>query len=192
MVQTVANEEIEGKIKEFIDVAEKFDERYKQKIFEVLLADYLKSRLPERAAEQPDVTIVAAPVEQKSALPIDVKAFLQQYQVPEEKIPKLFYTQGTDVRPIYHVEKDKPAVAQVKLALMAALENALKPNGRFDFLIETVRERCREHGVYDGANFKTNFKNNAKFFKTLKDEEPVELSPDGKAELADVILAITE
>ena len=48
----MTTEELESKIKEFIDVAEKFAEPYRQKIFEVLLTDYLKGL--QRAKEPLD------------------------------------------------------------------------------------------------------------------------------------------
>jgi hypothetical protein len=36
------------------------------------------------------------------------------------------------------------------------------------------------------------FKNNSKLFKSLADEEHIELSPEGQTELADVILAVAK
>ena len=185
------NEELEAKIKEFIGIADKFDERYRQKIFEVLLINYLRGTQPTK--EAPEKVEVPAPVAapQKFMVPIGVRAVLQQYNVPEEVIQKLFLIEGTEVQRIYKLTTDKKAVAQMQVALLTALENALKPNGKFEFSIEVVKTRCRDdYGAYDVANFKANFKKNSNLFKSLDDEEHVELSTDGKAELAEAILAV--
>ena len=74
---------------------------------------------------------------------------------------------------------------------MVALENAVQGN-KFEFSIEEVRKQCQNHKVYDRKNFKTNFKKNAKFFKSLNDEEHVELSPEGQTELAEVISIVVK
>jgi len=193
VVQSVANEELEGKIKEYIDIAEKFLEPYRQKIFEILLTDYLRgAHAPQEAPTKVEVT--PPPVPKKYVIPIGVRAFLQQYSVPEDRIQKLFLidTEGEEIQPIYHLKTTVVADAQIQLALLTALENALKLERKFEFSVEAVRERCKELRLYDAPNFNAIFKRKSDFFKSLKDEEHVELSPDGKAELAEVILAITE
>jgi len=194
MVDILTTEELESKIKEFIELAEKFAEPYRQKIFEILLADYLRSKSPEIVPEVSEVAVPAvvptpAP---KFIIPIGVRAFLQQYSVPEDKIRKLFFIEGKEIHPTYQLKTTVVADAQIQLALMTALENALKPGGKFEFSIEAVRARCKEVKLYDQPNFNAIFKRKDSYFKSLKDEEHVELSLDGKAELADVILAITE
>jgi len=178
----VSTEELENKVKEFIAFAEKIPERYREKCFEVLLSAYLASiRAQEKAI-----------VPQKFVIPIDVRAFLQQYSVPEENIQELFITEREEIRPTYSIKTVKKAEAQIQLALLAALENALRPGGKFELSVEAVRQRCINHRVYDYSNFKTYFKKNKRLFDSLKDEEHVGLSPDGKAELAEVILEIVK
>ena len=78
----------------------------------------------------------------------------------------------------------------MQVALLTALENALKPSGRFEFSVEDVKQRCIGLKVFDSTNFAANFKNNAKLFEDLDDKEHVKLSPDGKSELAEAILAV--
>ena len=190
-VDVLTTEELEGKIKDLIELAEKFAEPYRQKIFEVLLADYLRTVQEPEAPPQVEL-IAPAVVPQKFVIPIGVRAVLQQYNVPEEVIQKLFLVEGTEIQRIYKLTTNKKAVAQMQVALLTALENALKPGGKFEFSIEVVKNRCKDdYGAYDLANFKANFKKNAKLFKSLDDEEHVELSTDGKAELAEAILAVT-
>lgn len=191
VVDVLTTEELEGKIKELIELAEKFAEPYRQKIFEVLLADYLRS---VQKPEAPPQVELPAPlvVPQKFVIPIGVRAVLQQYNVPEEVIQKLFLVEGTEIQRIYKLTTTKKAIAQMQVTLLTALENALKPGGKFEFSMEVVKTRCKDdYGAYDLANFKANFKKNVKLFKSLDDEEHVELSTDGKAELAEAILAVS-
>ena len=131
-------------------------------------------------------------VKEAFKIPIDVKAFFEQYDVPENVLNELFLIEGKEIRPIYKLKTAKKAEAQIQIALLTALENALKSTpSKFHFNKEDVRKRCKEMGYYDSANFMKNFKNNAKLFKDL-DEENVELSPEGKERLAEVILEIME
>jgi hypothetical protein len=192
MVEILTAEELESKIKEFIDIAEKFSEPYRQKIFEVLLISYLRgTQGPKEVPEKVETPVPPVIPPQKFVIPIGVRAVLQQYNVPEDIIEKLFLIEGTEVHPIYKLTTSKKATAQIQVALLAALENALKPSGKFEFSIEVVKNRCKDdYGAYDPPNFKAIFKKNAKLFKSLDDEEHVELSTDGKAELAEAILAV--
>jgi hypothetical protein len=45
---------------------------------------------------------------------------------------------------------------------------------------------------FDTANFQAIFKKNQSLFKSLSDPEHVEISPDGKVELAEAILEIAK
>jgi len=189
MVGILTTEGLESKIKEFIEIAEKFSEPYRQKIFEVLLTNHLRSvqpskEVPEKAEEPLPMT------PEKFIIPIDVRAVLSQYGVPEDRIQKLFLTAGAEIRPIYTIKTTKKSDAQMQVSLLTALENALKPGGRFEFSIEDVRQRCINQKVYDSGNFAAHFKNNSRLFENLDDKEHVILSPDGKSELAEAILAV--
>jgi len=192
MVDILTAEELESKIKEFIEIAEKFSEPYRQKIFEVLLINYLQgTQAPKEAPEKVEPPTPPAIPPQRFVIPIGVRAVLQQYNVPEENIQKLFVIEANEIRPKFKLTTTKKAAAQMQVALLTALENALKPGGKFEFSIEVVKNRCKDdYRAYDLANFKANFKKNAKLFKSLDDEEHVELSTDGKAELAEAIMAV--
>lgn len=187
----MTTEQLEAKIKEFVEIAEKLPEQYREKCFEVLLLKYLNTQSFEKRV--PEVTRAPIVSAQQFGLPIDVKAFLSQYMIAEDSVRKLFYIEGTEIRPIYQIKAtESVATAQVQIALLTALENALKPERGFQFSFEEVKNRCKERGIDYGTNFRNNFKNSLRLFKGLKDEAHVELSPDGKAELADVITAILE
>jgi hypothetical protein len=183
-------EELEKPIQDIISLVEKFDERYREKCFEILLNTYLRTEL--KLPPKPEIgEKEAGEGKEEFIIPIDVRAFLQQYNIPEEILQKLFLMEKNEIRPIYILKTTKKATAQMQITLLTALENALSGK-KFEFSIEPIRERCKNHKVYNAANFKANFKGNQEYFKSLVDEEHVELSPEGKTELADVISAVAE
>ena len=182
-------DELESKIKAFVEIAEKLPERYREKCFEVMLTNYLSTLM---TAKRPEIVVTppSTPTT-KPNIQIDVKAFLQQYNVLEDSIQKLFLVEGENIRSIYSLKTTKKSDAQMQVAFLIAFEHALK-SGKFEFSMEEVRQKCKELLVYDVSNFTAHFKNNTKFFKDLINEEHIELSPNGKSELAEVILEITK
>lgn len=191
--QSINFAELEKPIQDIITLVEKLDEKYRQKCFEVMLDFFLHKKFQLAAGPK----LIEEAEEQKGEMefiiPIDVRAFLQTYGVPEETIGKLFLIQKNEIRPIYKITTTKKAKAQIQLALLAALENAVQKQGnKFEFSIEKIREECQKHKVYDLANFRSIFKKNEKLFKSLDDEEHVELSPEGQTELAEVISTVAK
>jgi len=67
-----------------------------------------------------------------------------------------------------------------------ALENAIT-NGQFQVDIEALRTRCNEQKCYDATNFTKNIKDNVNLFKSIANDQPLSLSPDGKSDLADLL-----
>ncbi len=184
------DEEIEELAKRAVKIAEKLPDKFQEKGFEVLLNAFLRGT--PRSVDAESGKEATPPAPQKAFLvPIDVRAFLQQYDVPEESLSKLFYIHGNEIRPTYKISSTKKATAQTQIAVLTALESALLA-GKFGFSFEAVRERCKEHKCYDAANFAKTFKNRSNLFKSLSDEEHVELSPDGKAELAETIAELSK
>jgi ribosomal protein S8 len=194
-LQKTEFEELEKPIKEIIALVNKLDEKYREKCFEILLNLYLRRKF-EAPAIAPKEKISAKEkevIQEKSPLPIDVRAFLTQNSIPEEVIGKLFLVDKDETRHIYKITTIKKATAQIQIALLSALESAMgKQRNKFEFSMEKVRKLCQGYNVYDIANFKAHFKNNSKLFKGLDDEEHVELSPEGQTELADVISAVAK
>lgn len=185
--------ELEKPIQDIITLVEKLDEKYRQKCFEVLLDFYLHKEFQPATKPKPIEEAEKQKGEKEFIIPIDIRAFLQTYEVPEEIIGKLFLIEKNETRPIYKITTTKKSEAQIQLALLAALENAVQKQGnKFEFSIEKVRKQCQKHKVYDRGNFKTNFRNNMKFFKSLDDKEHVELSPEGQTELAEVISTVAK
>src|SRR6266571_5385673 len=181
-----------AKIAETI-IAEKVPDKFQEKCFEILFQSFIAGRSPSQAPPEADKAAAKDEASPKPSaefvVPIDVRAFLQQNNVPEESLPKLFLMQGTDVRPTYKIKTTKKAKAQIQIALLTALENALR-GGKFEFDTENIRQRCKDLRCYDSPNFVSIFKANTALFKSLADVVHVELSPDGRAELAEAITAI--
>jgi hypothetical protein len=181
-------------IQEIIAFTNTLDEKYREKCFEVLLNFYL-----HKWSFMAPATAEAARIpKEKSAgeatpLPLPVRAFLSQNNIPVDSIEKLFLIENGEVVPKYKIKEQKKATAQIQLAMLSAFKNALvSPGTMFEFSIKDVRELCKEHDVYDIANFTANFKKNNSLFKDLaSDEEHVKLTPDGKTELAEAIVAVS-
>lgn len=180
-------EQLEEEIKKIIELVEKLPEAYRITAFEVLLNSAVRSAGPATVP-------IAATTETKPeittalSLPIDVKAFLVQYNLPEDAISRLFLIHGSEIRPVYKITEGKYSTAQMQIALLAALENALRgTDTKFEFSFEQVRTLCKRYNKYDSGNFTTNFKSNKKLFVGLSNEDQIEPSPDGKDALADLI-----
>jgi hypothetical protein len=170
---------------------------FRQKCFEILLGNTLQT--PQLFSMQKDTgTSIQETTQsqiQKSSkpfvLPIDVKAFLTQYKLDESILWKCFLVEGGEIRPLYHLKVTKKATAQIQHALMLCLENALS-KGQFSVDIEVLRTRCQENKCYGSDNFIRNLKNNDWLFKGVPTDQPLVLSSDGKAELADLIEQIKD
>jgi len=193
--QSIAFTELEKPIQEIIALTNKIDERYREKCFEILLNFYLKKELQLVTEPETEEKGEKEAITKKEGflIPIDVRAFLQTHSIPEETIKKLFVVDKDEIRPAYKITTIKKAQAQIQIALLVALENAVSKQGnKFEFSIENVRQRCQDYKVYDLANFKAYFKNNTNLFKSLTDEEHVELSPEGQTELAETIILVAK
>lgn len=187
-------EKLRNPIQEIIAFTNTLDERYREKCFEVLLEYYLHT---DKIAIQPQVEISTVTKEQVTGggvtLPLSIQGFLKTNNVPIDVVGKLYLIDNSEIVPTYKLKKDTmKATAQIQLALLSAFKNALaNTSTMFEFSIEDVRTLCKEHGVYDGGNFMTNFKNSAALFKDFPgDEKHVKLTPDGKTELGKVLLAV--
>ena len=176
-----------GKLKEITELAESVPEPFRVKCFELLLSHHLSAQEGKdefKGGSKKETKTDAPP--QKFILPIDVKAFLNQYSLGEASVKKLFFIEGNNIRPIYELKVHKKAAAQIQHALLMSLESALI-SGEFKFSSAGLRQRCKDLKCFDSANFMATLKNNSSYFKDLDDEESICLSTDGKAELADVI-----
>jgi len=179
----------EEELKKIVSLAKSVPEEYREKCFELLLASALRSTSPPESAREasdgPEKALEPA-ARSQFTLPIDVKAFLSQYQLDDSLLAKHFHVEGDQVVPIYQLKSTKKAEAQIQHALMMALESAMT-SGAFQVEVEALRQRCLDHRCYDKANFTHILKRNDRLFKKVVTDEPLTLSPDGKAELAELL-----
>jgi hypothetical protein len=193
--QSIDFAELEKPIQEIITLTNKIDERYREKCFEILLNFYLmeKTGKPITVSVKEELEKKEEVVKESFEVPIDVRAFLIQQSIPEDVISKLFFIAKGEIRPIYNITTGKKSEGQIQVALLTALENAIKaPSNKFEFSVENIRTRCQKLNVYDIANFTAVFKRNGRLFNGLDDEEHVELSPVGQTELAETIILVTK
>lgn len=177
-------------LKEIVDLANSVPDEFKQKCFELLLAHSLAGRTIKEEPIQKPPAPVPATSPKPPVLPIDVRAFFSQYNIDQSKLAKLFFIEGSEIRPLYHIKTTVKANAQVQLALLMTLEQALN-DGQFSVQIESLRTRCDELKMYDSVNFMTILKKNSSLFKAVDKSQPLVLSSDGKSELADLIEELT-
>lgn len=174
-------------LKKIVDLAKSVPEKYRQKCFELLLSDALRTISPPPPIVSPHTPPPPPSSPPKQfVLPIDVKAFLSQYGIDESLIWKFFLIEGAEIRPIYQLQVTNKAKAQIQHALLMALETAIS-SGQFQADIESLRSRCQEQKCYDAPNFMKNLKYSASLFKAVEDDQPLSLSPEGKSELADLL-----
>ncbi len=189
-------EKLRKPILDIINFTNTLDKEYREKCFEVLLTHYL-------ATNGETNTNIYSPILQESKAnltgpklphdyPFELKTFLQENNISEEIINKLFLREKGEVRPIYKILEKKKAVAQIQIALLTAFENALMvPNGALEFPMKNARQRCVERSLYDNNDFIYNFKIRAGLFTSL-DSEVVRLTPVGKTELANTMVMISK
>jgi hypothetical protein len=188
--EAIEYEKFRKTIEDIIKFTNTIDEVYREKCFEVLLSHYLSN-----SAGMKNSSLMLEYTNNVSGaqdLPSELKVFLQQNSISEEMMNKFFLREKGEVRPIYKITEKKKSIAQIQIAMLTALENALAtPKGAFEFSMNTVRRRCVDYNVYDGFDFMFNFKNRAGLFTSL-DHEVVTLTPIGKTELANIINIISK
>ena len=185
---------LSASINQIIEICEKILPTYRNSCFEILL----KAKLQEsdkrlfQKTESPQTENLPQKVNAALEIPIDVRAFLSQFNINESIIQELFVFDNQEIRTKFKISSIIKSKAQLQVALLLALENAIKnPQNAFEFSYEDAKTRCQDRAIYDIKNFKNHFKNNKKLFKSLTDVNKVSLSPDGKSELADIISQIT-
>lgn len=176
------------KLAEIVELSESVPDAFQVKCFEILLSHAVEPAPPSRTpqAQREGEEQKASEGEPEFVLPIDVKAFLTQYGLSPQLLWQLFLVESGEIRPVYQLNTTKMAEAQVHHTLMMSLENALL-TGEFKAKVEAVRERCRDRKLYDSNNFLRNFRSRDTLFRDPDDTEELVLTPDGKAELANLL-----
>ncbi len=183
-------EKFRNPIQEIINFTRTIDEGYREKCFEVLLNHYLSGGLEVKTCG-----VVESPLKnmfEMANFSGETKVFLEQNNISEQVLTKLFTKIKGDICPIYKITENRRAKAQIQIALLTALENALRgANGTFEFSVNTVRQRCMEIKMYDGRDYYINFMDAAGLFGNLN-YEVIKLSGTGKTELASIVAALTK
>ncbi len=173
---------LEVEIKNIANLVDKIPETYRVKTFDLLLSKLLE-----------DITEDSGSGSEKSTnspivIPIEVKGLLKKHNITEKALEKIFFIENNQVVPIYELPTDKKATSQIQLALLLALENSLnEKSGKLEFSIENVRQGCKDRKCHDSRNFSANFNREKSLFSSLEDPEHVDLSKNGKDELAKTI-----
>lgn len=199
--------ELESKILEFAELAQKCPERFQEKCFEVLLQQYLSGQTKPSQRQQADqvadpdaeqvgdveTDVTSDGQEDIAAGDLHVKArrFLERSGISLEELNQIFYKEGSELLPLYDdLGTTRLAESQTRIALLQALRAGL-PSGEFAFDGEEVRAEAQLRKCYDAGNFATNFKNNAALFdgftKYDRKHPSIRLSERGRGELAQLI-----
>ena len=90
--------------------------------------------------------------------------FLEQHQIPEPSISRVYHLDGDSYRIIVKDLKEKTnSKKQVKLALLLGV-GGLLAGGQPMFSKERLIEVCREYGAYDAPNFASHMKKQRDMF----------------------------
>ncbi len=90
--------------------------------------------------------------------------FLDQHQIPEPSISRVYHLDGDSYRIIVKDLKEKTnSKKQVKLALLLGV-GGLLAGGQPVFSKERLIEVCREYGAYDAPNFASHMKKQRDMF----------------------------
>lgn len=185
-MSSIKSDQLEKIIREIIELINKFPEKYQPILLNVLLRDSLEM---SRKSIFPETQVVAPDEISEFIIPIDVRAFLIQYDLSEKIIHQLYLIEKNQITQLWRLKTTKKSLAQIQIALLNAFENALQI-GKFEFSYEEVRNRCKEEMVYDSINYSTIFRTYSDYFKSFDDKEHIALSPDGKEALANAMLEL--
>ena len=90
--------------------------------------------------------------------------FLDQHQIPEQAISRVFHLEGDSYHIIVRDLKEKTnSKKQIKLALLLGV-GGLLAGGQAMFSKERLIDVCREYGAYDGPNFASHMKKRRDMF----------------------------
>lgn len=180
--------EVRKIIDDIIEIVSDLTPEYRSIAFELLLTKYLQ---PERTTVYELDQSMSVKGQERKIIHIDVRAFLAQFGIDQYAIETLFMIGEDEIRPTYTLQPVSKLATQKQLALLLSLENALN-TGSFGFDPYQLRERLETYGAYDKNHFKQNLRRLSNFFKSLENQDWIELSAEGKAELAQTIWELTK
>lgn len=190
-----------GKIKEINRVVETCPDSVKEKCFELLFktvfsgSPFVQGSVYKEGPEMElDSKGDTPEIEEKKSsykLPPNVLAFSRKYGLSATDLEKLFILDHEPLLPIYKINSQNIARAQLQKVMMVLLENGLL-NNQIKAPYQELRESCKEDGLAD-SNFNKTLKKRHKLFKgaiqstKIIETGVVELTGDGYEKLAETI-----
>lgn len=188
----------EEKIKEILALVKLCPENLQVGCFELLFNHYFSNSQQGHKIDivkeiLPETNTVLTEPESEAIqlrdLHAKIKAFVTKGDVTLEQLNDIFYKENDSIRPLYDdLKTTKMSDAQIRLALLGALENALT-SGDFVIELEKIRKMCELHKCYDAGNFTTNFKKSKSYFteEYKKGLTMFTLSAEGKKQALAVV-----
>ena len=193
---------LKAEIKEIADIASEVPERFRDKCFEVLLANLLSpsEAAPASAQKQKpkDGTTTEAEKRQEQAesnipTPSQIRVLMSKTGVVADDIGKMLFVEDGEVHFVREPSHTTVSKGQIEWALLLALKSGLL-NNILSADPEEVRSVCQDKGFYDKGNFATNFKGAKakKLFKNLMEPQgdPQTLTADGQEALGTLIKSL--
>lgn len=206
---------LKSEIKEIITIVNQCPEALQEKCFELLLDNYLRANNQAKPTKTIDKSVeiidktdnTDEPKEEKTSnneeeivltdFHIKTRKFLETNNITIGMINALYYKEDGKLMALYEsLNSNKMTDCQNRIALLTAFENSFSNGGEMVFNGEVVRQRCQDLKCYDAPHFADTFKRFSSLFDnwTGKYEKKAQysLSPEGKKELANVLLELAE
>lgn len=172
-------EKIKGLLNDVISIADSCPEKYQIKCFEILLNASLAI---EGVAPASAGAIVPSRTPQFE--------FFTRHNIGEEEWQRVFHFDGSSYSLIVSSLKEKSvSKKQVKLALLLGAK-ALLETGEGNLEKAQLVELCKQHAVYDSANFATHMRRNKNLF--LPRGNNWILTKPGEGQAAEVIKELSQ
>lgn len=207
--------ELKDEIKNIIEIVQQCPESLQEKCFELLLKYYVTevqgAERGEQISQQNNIDNKDNKIERDenkendlaeeiklTDFHIKVQKFLTSNGLDISYINNIYYKENDKLLPLYEtLGTTKMSECQIRIALLTAFENSFNDaNGDMCFNGEVVRQRCHAMKCYDSSNFSSNFKKNSSLLDNFSDKYDKNtiyiLSPDGKKELAKILLEIAK
>jgi hypothetical protein len=195
-------EKLKAGVKEIAEIATSVPEQFRDKCFELLLSNLLRTEGTDSArqlrhdkggqVEPPQDESEKKPNLIQGEIPIttQVRVLMKKTGVTKEELENILLYENDEVHFIKEPHPKGITTGQMEWALLLALKNAIL-NDSLSTDPEDVRSVCQEKGYYDKGNFAGVFKQerNAKWFrKALVKQGPAEpLSSEGQDALGELI-----
>jgi hypothetical protein len=169
-------EQLKSGITEIAAITATVPEQFRDKCFELLLAELLNEAKPNRDRKEQhkndpkedDANAAPAPKSaSKMPLTTQIRLFMRKTGVTPEEIEKVVLYENDEVHFVKEPHNVPVSQGQIEWALMLALRNGILKDA-LTADPEDVRSICQEKGYYDTKNFAANFKRgvNANLFKS--------------------------